>query len=194
MVVRLKHTRLGALLLLLCCYTVLLLLLANPRGFGSHRSKDPLFGLGANVALIISGAYVRFVSKMQVAAAVGGAVGDPWAQSLRYLMGGVVASGAAVIAIFRYMQLRVMTDPDCVDPSASKKAKTKTSMGMRESAKFLAGSPYIRNLAALVICYGMSINIVEVWDGTADTIHMPSQAIFSAQSTLTRALYRLCCR
>ena len=26
-----------------------------------------------------------------------------------------------------------------------------------------ASSAYIRNLAALVICYGMSINIVEVW-------------------------------
>mmetsp|Transcript_47490 Transcript_47490/g.124467 ORF Transcript_47490/g.124467 Transcript_47490/m.124467 type:complete len:234 (-) Transcript_47490:273-974(-) len=35
-------------------------------------------------------------------------------------------------------------------------------MGLKDSAKFLAASPYIRNLAALVICYGMSINIVEV--------------------------------
>lgn len=32
----------------------------------------------------------------------------------------------------------------------------------QESAKYLAASPYIRNLAMLVIAYGMSINIVEV--------------------------------
>lgn len=33
---------------------------------------------------------------------------------------------------------------------------------LQESAKYLANSPYIRNLALLVIAYGMSINIVEV--------------------------------
>lgn len=32
---------------------------------------------------------------------------------------------------------------------------------VQESAKYLAASPYIRNLAMLVIAYGMSINIVE---------------------------------
>ena len=116
-----------------------------------------------------------------MAAAAGGAAVDPWAQSLRYLMGGVCTSGVAIIWLFRYMQtkvmtdpecldhlltylltyvltylltylLKVMTDPECVDPNASKKAKTKTSMGLRDSAQFLAASPYIRNLAALVIC------------------------------------------
>ena len=35
-------------------------------------------------------------------------------------------------------------------------------MGAGESMKFLAGSPYIRDLAALVVGYGMAINIVEV--------------------------------
>merc|ERR1719183_3485599 len=39
-------------------------------------------------------------------------------------------------------------------------------MGMRDSAKFLMKSPYIRDLATLVISYGMCINIVEVsWKG-----------------------------
>ena len=33
---------------------------------------------------------------------------------------------------------------------------------MGESARYLASSPYIRNLATLVIAYGMSINLVEV--------------------------------
>merc|ERR1719305_1485108 len=55
-----------------------------------------------------------------------------------------------------------MTDPECMDHVAMKKAKTKTSMGLRESAAYLANSKYIRCLATLVIGYGMSINIVEV--------------------------------
>jgi ATP:ADP antiporter, AAA family len=61
-----------------------------------------------------------------------------------------------------YMQKFVLTDPDCVDPKKeAKRKKQKTSMTMGESAKFLANSPYIRDLATLVIGYGMAINIVE---------------------------------
>merc|ERR550537_829760 len=49
-----------------------------------------------------------------------------------------------------------------MDQVAMKKAKTKTKMGLKDSAKYLANSKYIRSLATLVIGYGMSINIVEV--------------------------------
>lgn len=123
----------------------------------------PLFGLGANVALIFSGQYVRFVSSLRRAAqATATAAVDPWQASLNWLMGAVAVSGAMVLALFRYMQTRVMTDPECVPPQALKKTKTKTKMTLKESAAYLANSAYIRNLAALVICYGMSINIVEV--------------------------------
>jgi len=118
----------------------------------------PLFGLGANVALIFSGLYVRFVSGLRRTSTAA----DPWAGSLKLLMGGVSAAGLVVLALFQYMQKKVMTDPECVPPSAVKQSKTKTSMGIKESASYLASSPYIRDLATLVICYGMSINIVEV--------------------------------
>ncbi|EOD17449.1 hypothetical protein EMIHUDRAFT_451418 [Emiliania huxleyi CCMP1516] len=117
----------------------------------------PLFGLGANVALIFSGLYVRFVSGLRRTSTAA----DPWAGSLKLLMGGVSAAGLVVLALFQYMQKKVMTDPECVPPSAVKQSKTKTSMGIKESAAYLASSPYIRDLATLVICYGMSINIVE---------------------------------
>lgn len=40
--------------------------------------------------------------------------------------------------------------------------KSKPKMGAGESVKFLSQSPYIRDLAALVVGYGMAINIVEV--------------------------------
>lgn len=124
-------------------------------------SLDPLFGLGANVALIFSGQYVRFVSKMRAGLPPGV---DPWGVSLKYLMGAVVASGGCLISIFSYMQRKVMTDPECVDQEkqAAKKKKKRVKMGLRESAKFLMSSPYIKDLAMLVISYGMCINLVEV--------------------------------
>ncbi|CAN0134776.1 unnamed protein product [Ectocarpus sp. 12 AP-2014] len=124
----------------------------------------PLFGLGANVALIFSGQYVRFVSAFRASLP---AHVDKWGASLKLLMGAVCTLGVAIIGIHAHVQKNVMTDPECVPAEVGKpKSKTATSMGLRESAKYLAASPYIRNLAILVIAYGMSINIVEVtWKG-----------------------------
>mmetsp|Transcript_47219 Transcript_47219/g.57168 ORF Transcript_47219/g.57168 Transcript_47219/m.57168 type:complete len:596 (+) Transcript_47219:111-1898(+) len=125
----------------------------------------PLFGLGANVALIVSGQYVKWVSNLRTTLAPGV---DAWGVSLKYLMGAVVTSGVALLATYTHMQRSVMTDPECVDPevikrrSPGKKGKTKEKMGIRESARFLMNSRYIRNLATLVVSYGMCINIVEV--------------------------------
>jgi len=121
----------------------------------------PLFGLGANVALIFSGQYVRFVSGLRANLAPGI---DPWGMSLKYLMGAVAVSGGCLVSIFAYMQKSVMTDPACVDQEKqeARKKKKKVKMGLRESAKFLVSSPYIRDLAMLVISYGMCINLVEV--------------------------------
>ena len=121
----------------------------------------PLFGMGANVALIFSGQYVKWVSKLRANLAPGV---DPWGMSLNYLMGAIVAGGTAMLGLFSHMQRNVMTDPACVDQEkqALKKNKKKVKMSLKESAKFLMDSPYIRDLAILVISYGMCINIVEV--------------------------------
>ena len=122
---------------------------------------DPLFGLGANVALIFSGQYVKWVSKLRTNLPPGA---DAWAISLNYLMGAVVTGGIALLTLFSHMQRNVLTDPNCVNQErkAKRQAKKKVRMGLGESAKFLLNSAYIRSLAVLVIAYGMCINIVEV--------------------------------
>lgn len=118
----------------------------------------PLFGLGANVALIFSGQYVKFVSRMRASLAPGV---DAWAVSLNYLMGGVVASGGVLLLTYKYVQDNIVAKH--VEMQAAKAPKKKkVKMTLKESAKFLFSSPYIRNLAILVISYGMCINIVEV--------------------------------
>lgn len=118
----------------------------------------PLFGLMANVALIFSGQYVKFVSAMPSPPGV-----DRWLNSLNWLMSAVVAGGVTIMGLMKYMQTNVLTDPECVDPTKeAKRKKTKTKMTMSESFKFLSSSPYIRDLALVVIGYGMSINIIEV--------------------------------
>lgn len=121
----------------------------------------PLFGLIANVALIFSGQFVRKVSSIRANLPPGV---DAWGYSLKILMGAVVAVACVILATFRYMQRNVLTDPECMPPDMQKKTKKKKGpkMSMGESMKYLASSSYIRNLAFLVIAYGMSINIVEV--------------------------------
>jgi len=49
-----------------------------------------------------------------------------------------------------------------------------------ESAKFLAGSRYIRDLATLVIGYGMAINIVEVTWKSQLRLAFPDATAYSA--------------
>jgi hypothetical protein len=59
--------------------------------------------------------------------------------------------------------VQVLTDPECVSPEKRAKAggkKASTSMSLGESASYLMKSKYIRDLATLVIAYGMSINII----------------------------------
>lgn len=121
----------------------------------------PLFGLIANVALIFSGQYVKLVSVLRQNLPIGT---DMWGYSLKLLMAAVVAGGASVLGIFEFIQRSVLPDPDCVSPQkqAARTKKSKTSMTLGESFNFLRKSTYIRDMALLVIGYGMSINIVEV--------------------------------
>ena len=72
-------------------------------GVGVNRYY-PLFGLGANVALIFSGQYVRFVSSVR--ANLPDHV-DKWGVSLKLLMSAVVALGTAVVGSYTYMQKKV---------------------------------------------------------------------------------------
>jgi AAA family ATP:ADP antiporter len=117
--------------------------------------------MGANVALIFSGQYVRWVSGLRASLAPGV---DPWEVSLRYLMGAVVTSGAILLSTYAWMQKNVIgpkkQEEDQRRPAPKKKEKPK--MTLKESAKFLMNSPYIRDMAVLVVSYGMCINLVEV--------------------------------
>lgn len=120
---------------------------------------DPLFGMGANVALIFSGQYVKWVSKMRATLAPGV---DAWAVSLRYLMAAVLGSGGVLLAAYKYMQDKIVSKNQEMSNLKKLPRKKKVKMSMKESAKFLLSSPYIRDMATLVISYGLCINIVEV--------------------------------
>lgn len=93
----------------------------------------PLFGLGANVALIFSGRAVKIFS--QIRAELPPDV-DGWGLSLRGLMGMVVIGGLLISAIYYWLNRVVV--PKVQKREKKKKQKMKMSVG--ESFTFLAGS------------------------------------------------------
>ncbi|KAL0354752.1 UNVERIFIED_CONTAM: Plastidic ATP/ADP-transporter [Sesamum radiatum] len=113
----------------------------------------PLFGLGANVALIFSGRTVKYFSQMRQNLGPGV---DGWAISLKGMMSIVVLMGFAICFLYWWVNNNVAL------PTRSQKKKEKPKMGTMESLKFLVSSRYIRDLATLVVAYGISINLVEV--------------------------------
>ncbi|KAF7116962.1 hypothetical protein RHSIM_RhsimUnG0009300 [Rhododendron simsii] len=113
----------------------------------------PLFGLGANVALIFSGRTVKYFSSLRQSLGPGV---DGWAMSLKAMMSIVVGMGFTICFLYWWVNKYVPL------PTRSKKKKEKPNMGTMESLKFLVSSRYIRDLATLVVAYGISINLVEV--------------------------------
>jgi ATP:ADP antiporter, AAA family len=119
-----------------------------------------VLGLGANLALLVSGPAIVYVSdiRKKLPADV-----DAWGVSLSLLMAMVVVSGFLIIGIYYWINKNVLTDTRFYDPTEQKKAKKeKPKMSMKDSFLYLMKSKYIACLAILVIAYGVSINIIEV--------------------------------
>uniref|UniRef100_A0A7S3K212 ADP,ATP carrier protein n=1 Tax=Aureoumbra lagunensis TaxID=44058 RepID=A0A7S3K212_9STRA len=118
----------------------------------------PFFGLFANIALVFSGQFIKQVAQFRTYSAAA----DPWASSLKILIGGVTIAGGILLAGHEWLQRKVLNDPQAVDPERVQQSRQKNTMSVPESITTLAKSSYIRDLATLVISYGLAINIVEV--------------------------------
>ncbi|MBJ7450343.1 MAG: NTP/NDP exchange transporter [Parachlamydiales bacterium] len=120
----------------------------------------PLFGLGANFALLVSGPTMIYVARLRDQMPTHA---DPWGLSLKWLMSMVFVSGL-LIMLFYYLTTRTVYSDSrlrTTDVGASKKPP-KPQMSMKESFAFLLRSPYIGLVALLVIGFNMCINLVEV--------------------------------
>lgn len=149
-----------------------------------------MLGIGANVALLISGPLIMHFANIRAKLPAGV---DAWGMTLNYLMACVVGAGIVLMLIYAWMQKNVLTDPRFYDPNElKKKKKEKPKMGMMESFKFLAKSKYLRNVAILVFAYGIAINIIEVtWKGQLKLQYPNSNdyvAFMGMFSTITGAM------
>ncbi|MDR1475398.1 MAG: NTP/NDP exchange transporter [Holosporales bacterium] len=91
---------------------------------------------------------------------------ESWNDSLHSIMVFVISSCVIIMCIYWWMERNVLTDKRFYDPEANagKTKKKKAKMSLGESFKYIFTSKYLGYIVLLIICYGISINLVEgVW-------------------------------
>ncbi len=120
-----------------------------------------LFGVVANLSLILSGQVVVFSSSdvQQFYATKE----EAWTVSLYLLMGAVVLFGILAMGLYRWMHTSVLTQKKYFDPAEQNHPlKKKEKPSLIESCKIIFRSPELGLIAILIMAYGISINLVEV--------------------------------
>ena len=117
-----------------------------------------LFVVVANVATILAGLSVKSFSSFAKSMVPEG--GDEWSWIINSLITTSLVVGVVTMMIYRWMHKNVLNDPKYYEVPVQKTKKKKPTL--LESAKVVFTSPELGLIAALVICYGITINLVEV--------------------------------
>lgn len=124
------------------------------------------FYLLANVFTALSGVVVNQLSQVRKGLPEGV---DPWGVSINYLTIVMTICGLLVLAIYFYLNKYVFNDEYLQRVAAERKQKPKKEklkLSVWDGIKHLIHSKYLGLIALLVICYGVTINLVEVtWKG-----------------------------
>merc|ERR1740123_1831439 len=131
-----------------------------------------LLGIGANFSVIFAGPFINILTAL-----------DP-DNSFKYLCLFVVAAAFAILGLHWFL-LKFVIESKLSEPLLSadsssaappKPKKKKMTMGFVEGLKALAQDKYVLCIAALVMCYGVSINLVEVTWKNQIHHHYPEKA------------------
>lgn len=88
---------------------------------------------------------------------------EGWEQTMTMLIGLVLLAGLLTLAIFYWMNTRLLTDPIHYDvKEAQKQNNIKGKLSLRDNFSYLIRSKYLLSLAFIVVSYNLVINLVEV--------------------------------
>jgi len=129
---------------------------------GEAKRFYGILGIGANLSGIFAGQIsVALYRETFDSSLPFGSSG--WEQTMIMLISIILVAGAVTLALFRWMNTRILTNPLYYDPTeARREVKTKGRLSMRESFSYLVRSKYLMCLAFIVIAYNLVINLVEV--------------------------------
>jgi AAA family ATP:ADP antiporter len=125
----------------------------------------PLLGLVAQFGMITSGELLRLFSNKNIFK--GG-----WQQSLQYINLSVLFVGLILSGLY-WLLTNVIVDKNIINAEVKKKKK---KMGFFQSIKYIATSKYIGLISLLILCYGVSVNLVEgIWKAQISAVYIEKQ-------------------
>jgi ATP/ADP translocase len=144
-----------------------------------HEAKRfyGLFGVGANFSGVIAGqASILCCEATDFTFFTYG--NDAWDRSLFLILSMVLISGLSALALFRWLNARVLTDPRFFDPEDNAaKNKLRDKVSLKENFLSLINSRYLLSLAIIVISYNIIINLTEVlWKHQVRALYPSPQA------------------
>lgn len=136
------------------------------------KSVYPLMGIAANIALVLSGSFVKLVNRLPSVAAGSTHV------MLSTLVGGILAMTAFMMLSKATLDNFVIGPYCSLDPVTATKpsAKKKKRGSLADSLQIIRGSSKITSLAVLVVSYGISHRLFEFsWKGALRTLYPTAQ-------------------
>ncbi|MBI5346962.1 MAG: NTP/NDP exchange transporter [Chlamydiae bacterium] len=135
-----------------------------------------IFGVGANIATILSGQTSIFLSSKAFYSWLH-LGNNAWEQSLSLMNCVVILSGIAIIFIFRHLNKHSVAANE-IKMSDAKEDKVKISL--KQSFAYLGRSKYLICIALLVLGYNLTISMVEIaWKDQIKLLY-PNPCDFSA--------------
>lgn len=145
-----------------------------------------LFGIGANssgvVAGILAQVLIEYAPRIPLPASFG--TEDRW---LYLLISLVLVCGLIAMAIFRWMNQVVLTDPKYYEQAiATEDDRPKSRLSVRDSFAYVLRSKYLICIAIIVIAYNIVINFTEVlWKAQVSELYPNPQDYTAYQYQIT---------
>ncbi len=119
-----------------------------------------LFGLIGNSGLLFGGVLIVWAAMYAKSHL---SLTDSFEMNLQILITFVIASGIITLFIHRWISAHVAHDPNLCNQNSTSGLK-KTKLSLTESVKQVFTNRYLFLIAILVVCYGLSINLIEgIW-------------------------------
>ncbi len=112
---------------------------------------------------------------------------DAWEQTMMILMILIIMSGIVTMALFRWMNKKVLTDSSYDDLHQIKReTKKKGKLSFKESVFYVSGSKYLMGIAIIVVAYNLTINLSEVvWKDQIKNVYSDANSYNNYINNLT---------
>lgn len=154
-----------------------------------------VFSIGSNVALALAG----LCSLLFISTDFSNA--DPnvvltfeakeamWQEKLKWIMSFILFIGLIIMAVFRWANKNVLTDPSFDALHHVGKIKVKKRQSLKESFYHLSNSKYLLCIGVIVVSYNLTINLVElVWKDQLKVLYPSQQDLMTFMSYLAIAM------